>query len=239
MKVLVNGGLNLSVLDGWWAEAYTPEVGWALGDGREHGDDAAWDARDAEELYTLLEQQVIPEFYARNERGVPTAWMARMRASMARLTPQFSANRAVREYVEHYYLPAVVTYRERAAEQGKVGKQIVTWRHMLDSNWAKVRFGEVKIETAGGWFLFVVPVYLYGVDPSAVRVELYAEASNGMQPVLVEMICHQQVKGPGNGIIYEARVPATRLSEDFTARIVSRYPEVAIPHEDTHILWQR
>jgi starch phosphorylase len=211
MKVLVNGGLNLSVLDGWWAEAYTPEVGWALGDGREHGDDAAWDARDAEELYTLLEQQVIPEFYARNERGVPTAWMARMRASMARLTPQFSANRAVREYVEHYYLPAVVTYRERAAEQ----------------------------ETAGGWFLFVVPVYLYGVDPSAVRVELYAEASNGMQPVLVEMICHQQVKGPGNGIIYEARVPATRLSEDFTARIVSRYPEVAIPHEDTHILWQR
>jgi starch phosphorylase len=73
MKVLVNGGLNLSVLDGWWAEAYTPEVGWALGDGREHGDDPAWDAAEAEALYDLLEREVIPEFYTRDEHGIPRA----------------------------------------------------------------------------------------------------------------------------------------------------------------------
>ncbi len=79
MKVLVNGGVNLSELDGWWAEAYTPEVGWALGDGQEHGDDPAWDAAEAEALYDLLEREVIPEFYARDEQGVPTAWVARMR----------------------------------------------------------------------------------------------------------------------------------------------------------------
>ena len=100
MKVLVNGGLNLSELDGWWAEAYTPEVGWALGDGQEHGDDPAWDAAEAEALYDLLEQEVIPEFYTRDQKGIPTAWVARMRESMARLTPRFSANRAVREYTE-------------------------------------------------------------------------------------------------------------------------------------------
>ena len=75
MKVLVNGGLNLSELDGWWAEAYTPEVGWALGDGQEHGDDPAWDAAEAEALYELLEREVIPEFYARDEQGIPTAWV--------------------------------------------------------------------------------------------------------------------------------------------------------------------
>ena len=98
MKVLVNGGLNLSELDGWWAEAYTPEVGWALGDGREHDNDTAWDAVEAGQLYDLLEQQVVPEFYRRDENGIPTAWVARMRESMARLTPRFSANRAVREY---------------------------------------------------------------------------------------------------------------------------------------------
>ena len=88
MKVLVNGGINLSELDGWWAEAYTPEVGWALGDGQEHGDDPAWDAAEAEALYDLLEREVIPEFYARDEQGIPTAWVARMRESMARLTPR-------------------------------------------------------------------------------------------------------------------------------------------------------
>jgi starch phosphorylase len=110
---------------------------------------------------------------------------------------------------------------------------------MLDSDWAKVRFGEVEIDTAGEWLLFEIPVYLYGVGPGAVRVELYAEASNGMQPVRVEMIRDRPVKGPGNGIIYKARVPATRPSEDFTARLVPHFPGVAIPHEDTHILWQR
>ncbi len=88
MKVLVNGGINLSELDGWWAEAYTPEVGWALGDGREHGDDPAWDAVEADALYDLLEREVIPEFYARDKSGIPTAWVKRMRESMARLTPR-------------------------------------------------------------------------------------------------------------------------------------------------------
>ena len=106
MKVLVNGGINLSELDGWWAEAYTPDVGWALGDGQEHGDDPAWDAAEAEALYDLLEREVIPEFYARDEHGIPTAWVARMRESMAQLTPRFSAHRAVREYTEQRYLPA-------------------------------------------------------------------------------------------------------------------------------------
>ena len=112
MKVLVNGGINLSELDGWWAEAYTPEVGWALGDGREHGDDPAWDAAEAEALYDLLEREVIPEFYARDAQGIPTAWVARMRDSMASLTPRFSANRAVGEYTEQHYLPAAAAYRE-------------------------------------------------------------------------------------------------------------------------------
>ena len=73
MKVLVNGGLNLSELDGWWAEAYAPDVGWALGDGREHGDDAAWDAAEAEALYELLEREVVPGVLHRDARGIPPA----------------------------------------------------------------------------------------------------------------------------------------------------------------------
>ncbi len=104
MKVLVNGGLNLSELDGWWAEAYSPEVGWAIGDRREHDDDPAWDAAEAETLYGLLEREVIPEFYTRDERGIPRGWVARMRESMARLTPLFSTNRVVRQYTEEHYL---------------------------------------------------------------------------------------------------------------------------------------
>ncbi len=118
MKVLVNGGINLSELDGWWAEAYFPDLGWAIGDGQEHGADPAWDSAEAEMLYHSLEQEVIPEFYARDGQGIPAAWVARMRESMARLTPQFSANRAVREYTEQRYLPAANNYRSRTAPNG-------------------------------------------------------------------------------------------------------------------------
>ena len=100
MKVLVNGGINISELDGWWAEAYTPAVGWALGDGGEHDTDAARDAADADALYELLEHEVVREFYTRDDRGIPPGWVARMRNSMSQLTPRFSSNRAVREYTE-------------------------------------------------------------------------------------------------------------------------------------------
>ena len=150
MKVLVNGGINLSELDGWWAEAYAPEVGWALGDGLEHGDDQAWDAIEAEALYDLLEREVIPEFYTRDDKGIPTAWVARMRESMARLTPVFSANRAVQEYTEKHYLPAASAYRERAADKGSAGKQMVDWRQNLDQKWAGLRFGDLRVETRRG-----------------------------------------------------------------------------------------
>jgi glycogen phosphorylase len=98
MKVLVDGGLNLSELDGWWAEAYSPEVGWAIGDGQEHEDnDAGWDAAEAEQLYRLLEEQIVPSFYDQDDTGIPQRWVGKMRQSMARLTPRFSANRAIRE----------------------------------------------------------------------------------------------------------------------------------------------
>ena len=122
MKVLVNGGLNLSELDGWWAEAYRPDVGWALGDGQDHGDDPAWDATEAEALYERLEQEVVPEFYTRDESGIPAAWVARMRESMARLTPRFSAERTVREYTLRHYIPAAAAYRARAAAGLRAGK---------------------------------------------------------------------------------------------------------------------
>lgn len=239
MKVLVNGGINLSELDGWWAEAYTPEVGWAMGDGREHSDDPVWDAIEAEALYDLLEREVIPEFYTRDEQGTPRAWVARMRESMARLTPRFSTNRAVREYTEQYYLPAVTAYRERAADKGENGVQIVNWRHALDQKWATLRFGEVKRETEGEQHIFEAQVYLDDLDLEAVRVELYANGIEGSVPERVEMKRVRQLVGAINGHAYRAEVPAARPATDYTARLLPHRDGVAVPLEANHILWQR
>ena len=238
MKVLVNGGINLSELDGWWAEAYTPEVGWALGDGKEHGDDPAWDTAEAEALYGLLEREVIPEFYTRNKNGIPTAWVARMRESMALLTPQFSANRAVREYTDQHYLPAASAYRKRAADRGAVGRQMLDWRKALEHEWATLRFGEVKVETKGMQYVYEVQVYLNDLDPKAVRVELYADGVNGGEPVRQEMKRVRQLAG-AKDTIYGTQVPTTRPATDYTARVIPHCPGVAVPLEATQILWQR
>jgi len=239
MKVLVNGGLNLSELDGWWAEAYRPEVGWALGDGREHDGDPAWDAAEAESLYDLLEQEVIPEFYTRDENGIPTAWVARVRESMAQLTPRFSANRTVREYTEQHYLPAAAAYRERAADKGAVGRQVVDWQQALEQRWARLRFGEMKVESGGEQHAFDVQLYLDDLDPQAVRVELYAEGANGDGPVRLEMKRFRPLTGAAGGYVYSASVPADRPSTDYTARMIPHYSGVAVPLEAAHILWQR
>lgn len=239
MKVLVNGGLNLSELDGWWAEAYSPQVGWALGDGREHGDDPAWDAAEAEELYALLEREVVPEFYNRDAHGIPTGWVARMRASMAELTPHYSANRTVREYTEQYYLPLAAAYRNRSGAGGQEGERIVTWFASLQKNWTKIRFGEVKIETDDGWHRFQVQLYLDGLPPEAVCVELYADGPEGAEPVRLEMGRGQQLVGAENGHTYEAQVPSHRPATDYTARVLPYRKGVSVPLEAGLILWQR
>jgi starch phosphorylase len=239
MKVLVNGGINLSELDGWWAEAYTPDVGWALGDVREHGDDPAWDAAEAEALYSLLEREVIPEFYTRDANGIPAAWVARMRESMAQLTPRFSTNRAVREYTEQHYLPAASAYLKRAADKGAIGVEMVNWQHALDHKWAGLRFGEVKMEAAGGQYVFEVQVYLDGLDPEAVRVELYADRVLDGAPVRQEMKRVRPLVGAGHAYAYRAQVPAARPATDYTVRLIPNHEVAAVPLEAAHILWQR
>lgn len=239
MKVLVNGGINLSVLDGWWAEAYNPQVGWTLGEGQEHEDEAAQDARDAEALYDLLENAVIPEFYTRDEQGIPRAWVTRMRESMAQLTPRFSSNRCVREYTERYYLPAAQAYRERAAERGARGVEIVDWHKALDQKWCGLRFGEVKLANAEGFYVFEVQVYLDDLDPKAVSVELYANGVNSNMPERVQMTCARPLVGALNGYVYRAQLPAKRPAQDYTPRLIPHFDGVQIPLEAAHILWQR
>jgi starch phosphorylase len=239
MKVLVNGGLNLSELDGWWAEAYAPDLGWALGDGQEHGSDPGWDAAEAVTLYERLERELIPEFYARDAKGIPTAWVARMRESMARLTPLFSADRAVREYTEQHYLPAAIALRSRVANKGASGRQMVDCRHSLEQKWGALRFGEVKVETKGQQHIFDVQVYLNDLDPKALQVELYADAVNGGSPTRQEMKPVRPLAGATGGYDYSAAVPAARPAGDYTARVIPHCDGVAVPLESARILWQR
>jgi starch phosphorylase len=182
---------------------------------------------------------VIPEFYTRNEKGIPTAWVARMRESMARLTPRFSADRTVREYTEQHYLPAAISCQSRVANKGVVGRQMVDWRHSLEQKWATVRFGQVKVETKGGQLIFEVQAGLHGLDPKAVRVELYADGIKGGPPVRQEMTLLHSLADESGGYVYSATMAVGRPAADYTARVMPHCDGVAIPLEDSRILWQR
>jgi len=235
MKVLVNGGLNLSELDGWWAEAYTPEVGWAIGDMHEHGEDPAWDAAEADALYTILEQQVVPDFYTRNQNGIPEKWIDKMRNSMSILTPQFSANRTVREYTEKYYLPAAVNFLRRAANKGSEGIRISNAQYELKNKWNGVKITDVKIQSITNGYSFTATVFLDEIDENKVLVELYANGKESANPERIKM----NAQSPENDMqFYTAEVITERQASDYTIRIIPNYEGIAVPLENNLIAWQ-
>ena len=239
MKVLVNGGINLSELDGWWAEAYTREVGWALGDGNEHGDDPAWDAIEAEQLYTILEQEVVPEFYNRNKNGIPVAWISRMRESMAQLAPRFSADRTIREYTGQHYLPASTEYLARAANKGAKGKELLDRLNSLEQEWDSMYFGDVKFETIEKQHKFEVQIYFNKLDPDSVQVELFANGIDGQPPIVQKMERGSKSEGTANGYNYFTSVTSTRPAMDYTPRAIPCLPNISVPIEISRILWQK
>ena len=241
MKVLVNGGINLSELDGWWAEAYTPEVGWALGDGQEHGDDPAWDALEADALYDLLERRGDPGvLYPRRERHPhrmgqadagkhgaidaallqPTARCANIRSNIIFPPPQ----------------PTVSVPPIRARSAGKSSIGGMRW----------IRSGaRCASETCGSnptrtHRMVEVEILLNGLDPNAVRVELYADGINGGDPVRQEMKWARTLPDGSRAAasiapryLRHVRRATTRL------RVIPQRSGVAVPLECARILWQR
>jgi starch phosphorylase len=238
MKVLVNGGLNLSSLDGWWAEAYDPALGWAVGDHQSNTDEAAQDAVEADQLYSILENEVIPLYYRRESNGIPVSWVAMMRESMARLTGQYSANRSVREYTENYYLPAADAYDKRTGNNGDFAVQLHAKRTALRTHWPEIHFREFTTSSDEHGTLFQAHIYLGAVCPEYIRVELFAN-NPGSAPFIAEMRRTSELVGIAGGFVFEARVSTGRPSSDYTARVVPALETLAVPLEETQIRWQR
>ena len=238
MKVLVNGVINCSILDGWWDEAYEPDLGWAIGDGM-GGDAKQVDGKDAESLYDILENKVIPEFYNRDAHGVPRAWLGRIRRSMSQLTPVFSSTRMVREYVEKAYIPQAESLRARLADDCGQAKEIYAWADHLQRHWSSLHIGNPSVMRTGGGWHFSVPVFLGEVSPDSVRVELFADARDKSLAEVVMLHQEQVIPGTLNGFIYAGEVLSSRPSQDYTVRIVPFHDRAHIPAELPLIVWQR
>lgn len=219
MKVLVNGGLNLSERDGWWDEAYSPDVGWALGDRKVHDSDPSWDNEEARELFRLLEEEVVAEFYNRDGRGIPVPWVQKMRRSMALLTARFSAPRMVREYVEKIYVPALRAYRDREAKGVQGVRDLEEDRELFRVRSGRIHIGNRAIERGERGFCIRVPIVLDDFPTDKVVVELVADPAGTEPPFVGILIPGKSLEGVQNGAVYELFAQTSRNPDEFTVRV--------------------
>ncbi len=245
MKVIPNGGLNLSVLDGWWCEGYAPDTGWAIGHGEEYDDPDYQDEVESRALYDVLENEVIPLFYDRKADGPPRGWIAMMKASMRKLGPVFNTNRMVEEYVTRYYIPSAESWRKLSGDGFALARELVGWKQRVRAAWHEVgilsagfsRGGEARV---GERLEVEAQVRLGALSPDDVRVELWygpldadGEIERGRT---VELLCRGPA-GPGTWV-YEGKLPCEETGRfGYTARVRPWHPELVDRFDLERVLW--
>jgi len=241
MKVLVNGGLNISELDGWWAEAYAPDLGWALGNTEspnDNEDPRAIDEKDAEQLYDILEQQVIPYFYQRDDAGIPVQWVQMIRRSMSQLTPMFSSNRMLYEYTEKLYLPAMHDFKSRAENGAELAKKLERWDACLRIHQDKIHWGDLRIYCENDARHFTVSVYFGDIPADYLQVQLYADPfDQDDMPICLDMQRGAALPGSLNGFVFDTVLNTQRPINNFTPRVVGLQGTAHIPAENAFISW--
>ncbi|HUT00821.1 MAG TPA: alpha-glucan family phosphorylase [Phycisphaerae bacterium] len=246
MKVAANGGLNVSIPDGWWAEGYEPDVGWAIGSGETYDDLEYQNKVESQALYNLLEKEVVPLFYDRGPDKLPHGWIAKMKAAMHRLAPVYNTNRMVRQYAERFYVPAARRWDELTADEMQQARALCAWKASFRQHFSGVRVEsvsdnlngqgahvgkEVRIEAA---------VNLGALKPEDVKVELYfGPIDQDGQLTSGEALAMEQVRVDDNGRAqYAMRMPCTRSGmAGYTVRVLPHHPHLGDPREMGLIRW--
>jgi len=246
MKSAPNGGINLSVLDGWWHEGFNGNNGWAIAAEISDGTVEFQSAVDANSLYQLLENQIIPLYYAKPDGKLPLAWLQLMRESIRSVTPVFNTHRMVKEYTERLYIPAARSHENFAQNGCEPATQLSQWKARMRKDWPQVRIHDVQVRNKDRQNILVgeslqvsAHVYLGDVDPNHVRVEAYhGEADNGgIKNPSVSVLNASGRNGDGS-YLYQGSVPASESGAyGFSVRVVPTHPHLMQSHELRLIAW--
>jgi starch phosphorylase len=245
MKASVNGAINLSVLDGWWVEAYNANTGWAIGRGEEYGDETYQDDVESNALYDLLEKELVPLFYNRGADGLPRGWISKMKTSMREICPVFNTNRMVRQYTEEYYLPAHTRQSSLVSNQLQGAKTLAAWRKKVQEHWANLKIVNVKADGKEGMKVgesldVRATVELGVLTPEDVSVELYHGSMNSNGEIVKPRVIAMNALAKPKGTIYEF---AGTIKSDssgrlgFTVRILPQHRDIDNPRKQGLVLW--
>ncbi len=245
MKVAPNGGLNLSILDGWWPEAYDGHNGWAIDEGRIQEDPAYRDHLEGEAIYDLLEKELIPAFYDRSADGLPRAWIARIKASMRTICPMFNTNRMLEEYANRLYVPAAHRWRHLSRDNFAGAKALAHWKRSLAGEWDSVHVEQVDAESdrelpVGAEVRVRARVHLGKVQPNDVAVELYNGRIDSSGQLVeggaVEMTCADHLE---NGTFwFDGTIPCRRSGRHgYAVRVVPQHADLVHRYDAGLIVW--
>ncbi|RMG85301.1 MAG: alpha-glucan family phosphorylase, partial [Candidatus Dadabacteria bacterium] len=245
MKVVPNGGLHLSVLDGWWDEAYDGEVGWAIGHGEEYDDPEVQDRVESLDLYDLLENEVVPLYYTRGDDGLPRGWIQKMKTAMERLTPVFNTNRMVREYTEKYYLPALGLWKRFAQSNYQAARALARWKGRVREAWPGIRVAEVRADDGGERrvgedFPVRCVVHLNGLSPEDVQVELYYGPLDPAGRIAHPGRRTLRAEGHRDDGIFEfaGEIPCERTGRyGYVVRVLPHHPNLTSPWDLGLVVW--
>ena len=240
MKAALNGSLNLSILDGWWAEFYDEENGWAIPTADSAGDGAERDKLEADSLYDLIEHQVAPRFYDRDAAGVPARWVKSIRHTLSTLSPSLSADRMVREYVERLYIPASVSQAATAESSYQPARELAAWKARVVAAWPAVHVPHVEtggvdaLPQVGDTLNVRAHVELGDLEPSDVKVEIvYGRARGEDKLVDIERLALTLSSHDlGAAAIFSGSVPLSRAGGfGYNVRVVPRHSLLVTPAE--------
>jgi starch phosphorylase len=248
MKSALNGGLNLSIRDGWWDEWYDGENGWEIPSADGVADQSRRDDLEASGLYTLLEQTVTPKFYERDENGVPSRWIEMVRHTLQTLGPKVLASRMVRDYVEQYYTPAAESLRRTiapsesgaGADSGEAefgaARELAAYRLRVEEAWPKIDITDVDSTglpdspLLGSKLTLTATVHLAGLEPAEVTVQaVVGRVDSGdvlQDPVTVEMSYIGTAEG-GNQVFSTTTPLPVAGAVGYTVRVLPSNPMLA------------
>ncbi|HKA06216.1 MAG TPA: alpha-glucan phosphorylase, partial [Gemmataceae bacterium] len=246
MKVCVNGGLNLSILDGWWDEGYLGDNGWRIGSGEEFQDQHYQDEVESNALYDLIEREIVPEFYTRGADGLPRAWIKRMKHSIATNVAVFNTNRMVREYTEISYLPSHHRAAVLAANDFAGARRLAAWRRKLLEQWSEVRVDEVTAPPpeplhVGDELNVRARVHLGALSPEDVEVQLYHGVIDSMGDIAQPRAAVLRPVGPApanSAAVFGGSVPCAASGQyGFSVRVLPRNSDLPHPFEPGLVTW--
>jgi starch phosphorylase len=243
MKVSVNGGLNFSVLDGWWVEGYQHDNGWAIGAGEEYADAAYQDEVEGRAIYELLEQEIVPTFYNRGTDGVPREWIRRMKRAIRTLVPVFNTNRMVQEYVERCYWPSALRHMALESDGAKAAHSLAEWRTRLARAWSGVSVESVAasedILRVGRELTVTARIDPAGLDPGDLAVHLYSGPLSNTGDVPQADISDMELIESNNGkLVYRGIIPCESSGQfGYAVRVLPQHALLPHPFESGLVTW--